>query len=298
MREYFGEEAQDYDRNFGLRRIKVKTTLVALEILDLPEGSFILDAGCGTGWSTETIRDEGYKVVGVDISEDMIKIAKEKELDVSVSDIREMDFEDEAFDGVISISVLNFVADGSKTEKEIYDNYLKAAKEKFYKGTHIEIEILNAQIEALQKNIDRLTYSEESKIPVERKKGEVEFYIPLKRIPGLNFDESRLLLQVKAKTGVVTMLITQLEQAKLDEAKDMPTINVLDWAEPPEKPIKPRIKLNLILSLLVSLFIGMLLIYFLEFINRMDQDPEISPKWQEMKQGLIKSFFFFKKSKQ
>jgi len=174
----------------------------------------------------------------------------------------------------------------------------KAAKEKFYKGPHIEIEQLKAQMEALQKNIDRLTYSRETKIPVEREEGKVEFYIPLKLIPALNFDESRLLLQVKAKTGVITMLITQLEQAKLDEAKDMPTINVLDWAEPPKKPVKPRLKLNLILSLVVSFFLGIFLIFFLEFIHKMEQDPETAPIWQEMKKGFINPIFFFKKSKQ
>jgi len=174
----------------------------------------------------------------------------------------------------------------------------KAAKEKFYRGQHIEIEQLKAQMEALQKNIDSLTYSKEPKIPLEREKGKIEFYIPLKRIPALNFDESRLLLKVKAKTGVVTMLITQLEQTKLDEAKDMPTINILDWAEPPKKPIKPRLKLNILLGFVVSLFLGIFLIFFLEFTHKMDQDPGTAPKWREIKKGLINPILFFKKSKQ
>ncbi|MBW2610397.1 MAG: hypothetical protein JRC68_08660 [Deltaproteobacteria bacterium] len=173
----------------------------------------------------------------------------------------------------------------------------KAAKERFYRGPHIEIEQLKAQMEALQNNIDRLTYSDDDKIQVQREKGTVDFYIPLTRIPALNFDESKLLLKVKAKTGVVTMLTTQLEQAKLDETKDMPTINVLDWARPPERHIKPRLKLNVILSLVVSLFLGIFGVFLLEFIQRMDKDPETSPKWQEMKKGLINTIFFFKKTK-
>jgi uncharacterized protein involved in exopolysaccharide biosynthesis len=155
-----------------------------------------------------------------------------------------------------------------------------AAKQKFYRGPHLEIEQLKAQMEAIQKNIDRLTYSKAPRVPVEEEKGKVEFYIPLTRIPALNFDESRLLLKVKAKTGVVTMLTTQLEQAKLDEARDMPTINVLDWAEPPERPIKPKLKLNILLSAVVSLFIGIFLVFLLEYTHRVGQDPETSPKWQ------------------
>jgi uncharacterized protein involved in exopolysaccharide biosynthesis len=172
-----------------------------------------------------------------------------------------------------------------------------AAKESFYKGPHMEIEQLKAQMEALQKNIDQLTYSTESEVPIELDKGKVEFYIPLKKIPALNFDESRLLLKVKAKTGVVTMLTTQLEQAKLDETKDMPTINVLEWAVPPEFPIKPKLKLNIVLSLVVSFFLGIFLIFLKEFFSRMDQDPESSPKWREMKKGLKGIVPFIKKDK-
>ena len=171
----------------------------------------------------------------------------------------------------------------------------KAAKDKFYRGSHIEIEQLKAQMEALRKNIDRLTYSKETNVPIERGKDKVEFYIPLTQIPGLNFDESRLLLKVKAKTGVVTMLTTQLEQAKLDETKDMPTINVLDWAKPPERPIKPKLKLNVLLGFVVSLFLGIFLIFLMEFSQRMSQDPEASPKWQEMKNGLLSWIPFRKK---
>jgi tyrosine-protein kinase Etk/Wzc len=170
----------------------------------------------------------------------------------------------------------------------------KASKERFYKGSHLEIEQLNAQIEALQKNIDLLTYSQDSSVPIKREGGNVEFYIPLKNIPGLSFDESKLLLKVQAKTGVITLLTTQLEQAKLNEAKDMPTINVLEWSEPPETPVKPKILLNLILGIFVSLFLGIFIVFFMEFIQRMDNDPETAPKWLEIKNGIT-GFFKFKK---
>jgi len=163
----------------------------------------------------------------------------------------------------------------------------KATKEKFYKGPHIQIEQLEAQMEALQKNIDSLTYSETGSVPIKNEEGKVEFYIPLTRVPGLNFEESRLLLKVKAKTGVVTLLTTQLEQARLDEAKDMPTINVLEWSYPPNNPVKPKIKNNVMLSIVVSFFIGIFIVFFMEFIHRMDQDPETAPKWLEMKNGIV-----------
>jgi uncharacterized protein involved in exopolysaccharide biosynthesis len=164
----------------------------------------------------------------------------------------------------------------------------KAAKERFYKGPHIELEQLDAQINAINKNIIRLTNSQDASVPVEFENGNVEFYIPLTRIPALNYDESKLLLKAKAKTGVITMLTTQLEQAKLDEAKDMPTINTLEVAEPPQKKVKPKVVLNVILGFVVSLFLGIFIIFFMEFTQRLDNDPESAPKWKEIKQGLMR----------
>jgi len=171
----------------------------------------------------------------------------------------------------------------------------KATKEKFYKGSHIQIEQINAQMEALQKNIDQLTYSQEGTVPIETEAGKIEFYIPINNIPGLNFNEKKLLLKVQAKSSVVTLLTTQLEQAKLEEAKDIPTINVLEWAGTPTVPVKPRVFFNVVLSLFVSLFIGVFIIFFLEFFERMDKDPETAPKWLEMKNSLMNLLNYWKR---
>jgi len=224
-------------------------------------------------------------------------ITADKELDIAQQELRDFQEKNRA----VSIS------DQAKETLEVLGNMeaqrvsievQKAAKEKFYKGPHMEIEQLEAQMEALQKNIDRLTYSDETSVPVEIEKGRVEFYIPLSRIPALNFEESKLLLKVSAKTGVVTMLTTQLEQARLEEAKDIPTINTLEWAAPPERPVKPRIKMNIILGFIVALFLGIFIIFFMEFMERMDQDPETAPKWLEMKKGITGLTKYLDKFKQ
>lgn len=217
----------------------------------------------------------------------------EKELDQAQIELREFQEKNNA----ISISeqaraTLNVL--GELEARLVALEVDKAAKEKFYKDSHTQIEQLDAQMEALRKNIDQLTYSQESSVPIERGGGKIEFYIPLKSTPGLNFTESKLLLKVTAKTGVVTLLTTQLEQAKLDEARDMPTINVLEWADTPTIPIEPKITLNVILSLIVSLFLSIFIVFFIEFIEHMNQDSENAQKWLEMKNS-IKSLFNFRK---
>ncbi|MFB0564053.1 MAG: class I SAM-dependent methyltransferase [Candidatus Aminicenantaceae bacterium] len=49
-----------------------------LEILSLPPRTKILDVACGPGWLCEFLARSGYNVTGIDISSDLIQIAKER----------------------------------------------------------------------------------------------------------------------------------------------------------------------------------------------------------------------------
>ncbi|MCA1575107.1 MAG: methyltransferase domain-containing protein, partial [Acidobacteria bacterium] len=46
--------------------------------LALPAGGSILDVGCGSGWLSEYFSRLGYKVLGIDISDDLIQMARER----------------------------------------------------------------------------------------------------------------------------------------------------------------------------------------------------------------------------
>jgi ubiquinone/menaquinone biosynthesis C-methylase UbiE len=64
-----------------------------------------LDYGCGTGRSTRFLRDQGFKVVGVDIADEMIAKAREQDPDgqyrvIAPGDLR--GFADEEFNLVLS----------------------------------------------------------------------------------------------------------------------------------------------------------------------------------------------------
>lgn len=54
----------------------LRTFAHIVEILDLDRRAQVLDAGCGPGWLTEFLARCGYCVVGVDVSPDMIAIAR------------------------------------------------------------------------------------------------------------------------------------------------------------------------------------------------------------------------------
>ena len=96
------------------------------EFLKPQPGMEILDIGCGTGNLSLELARLGARVTGVDISELMLAIARQKalreKLDVKFykADVHDLPFDDETFDAVVSLSALEFVSDLSEALKEAY----------------------------------------------------------------------------------------------------------------------------------------------------------------------------------
>ena len=63
----------------------------------------ILDLGCGAGRTSKILSDMGCRVIGVDISDNLIDLAKQKypNLDFRIGDATSLDFEDNYFDAVL-----------------------------------------------------------------------------------------------------------------------------------------------------------------------------------------------------
>jgi len=61
------------------------------------------------------------------------------------------------------------------------------------------------------------------------------------------------------------MLLSQYEQAKIDETKETAVVSVLDPAVPPSKKSKPSTVLNVLIAGVSSIFLGIFLAFFLNF---------------------------------
>ena len=74
-------------------------------------GKKVVDLGCGTGRDAEFFVNDSFDYLGIDSSEEMLKIAKEKVKDghFAVMDLRNIDLPSKSFDGFwASASLLHF----------------------------------------------------------------------------------------------------------------------------------------------------------------------------------------------
>lgn len=86
------------------------------------ENAAALDLGCGGGRLMERLREKGAKPIGIDISSELLKMARKKSLDVIQGSIHQLPFPNESFDIVVSnFTLLYLPPDGQeKTLKEVY----------------------------------------------------------------------------------------------------------------------------------------------------------------------------------
>ena len=96
------------------------------EVIDkyIPDGSSVLDVGCGTGRHLLFLKRKGCHVVGLDYSREMIKIAERKVKDVEIvlADMRDIPFPDDFFDfSICMFSTIGNVDPGrEKAVEEMY----------------------------------------------------------------------------------------------------------------------------------------------------------------------------------
>ncbi len=108
---YTADEIEKYARSGGMQRAQQKIALRILQLLNLEDGSKLLDLGCGVGYTAEVYLSKGFDVVGLDVLSEMLKRARAKSLKVVQGDMRSLSelFPKEKFDAVVSASALQWL---------------------------------------------------------------------------------------------------------------------------------------------------------------------------------------------
>jgi len=88
--------------------------------------------------------------------------------------------------------------------------------------------------------------------------------VQLRSLPETGLELARLLREVEKQEQLYVMLTSQYEEARVDEARDVVTVDVLDPPMPPERKDHPHRSLIIIAGFLLSLGLGMAYALFQE----------------------------------
>jgi len=128
-----------------------------------------------------------------------------------------------------------------------------------------ELARVQSSIQGLKKQLHLLESGEHGKgmLPGDR------LHPAMITVPLLALDYGRLMRELKVQETLFGMLTSRYEQAKIAEARDTPTVQVLDPAIPAEMKSKPRIRQNMMIAGALALFLSIFLAFFLEYLDRM-----------------------------
>ncbi|KPU45595.1 trans-aconitate 2-methyltransferase [Oxobacter pfennigii] len=100
-----------------------------IDSVNTAKGQVILDLGCGTGKLTVELAKNGAQVIGIDMSEEMIRKAKTNYpyLNFHIEDATELKYEN-CFDTIFSNAVLHWIKDQKKLLSSIYKALKKGGK--------------------------------------------------------------------------------------------------------------------------------------------------------------------------
>ncbi|HYC34426.1 MAG TPA: class I SAM-dependent methyltransferase [Candidatus Paceibacterota bacterium] len=120
--DWYDENAEIYARAANSTNM---ADAVSVFLKCLPPNPLVLDAGCGSGRDSKELHKGGAKVIGIDISKGMLKIAQRDNPDIEFvhGDITNMPFEDNRFDGVwaqASLVHMETIEEAKQALKEFY----------------------------------------------------------------------------------------------------------------------------------------------------------------------------------
>ena len=137
--DYIEDKAEEYNNSIWMERNQKRSTLSSIQYLfddrlddmgeneiEMGDSYLILDLGCGTGFSSEILSENGFKVIGIDILSDMLLKAREKKkkikeyrgIEFVLADINCLPIRKNSIDHIISISSYNFIIHGMENYGE------------------------------------------------------------------------------------------------------------------------------------------------------------------------------------
>ena len=94
-----------------------------------------------------------------------------------------------------------------------------------------------------------------------------EYEKRLEKLPEKELHLARLERAVKVSENIYLLLLEKYQEARINEVMELGDIRIIDNALPPDEPIKPNKKLNLAIGGILGLMLGVMLSFFIEYLD-------------------------------
>ena len=146
--------------------------------------------------------------------------------------------------------------------------------------TNSEYKKLKNELNGLQTRLNEMYHEKDDAL-----------FFALDDVPDLSLQYARLFREVMIQEKIMEFLLPQYEQAKIQEAKDTPTIQVLDRAVIPVKRVKPKRAFFVLFWGAMSLLVCIGIIFGIEYINKVKQtEPDKYTKIVDASKTLYNDF--------
>lgn len=136
-----------------------------------------------------------------------------------------------------------------------------------YADSNIRVRSVEARIGELQRQLEKM-----GGVGTTENSTADELYPSIRRLPLLGVDYADLLRRVKVQEAVYETLTREYELAKVQEAKEIPTVKVLDEPLIPQKKSFPPRGLIILIGAFASVFLGFIYVRVKTVWDGMDPD--------------------------
>ncbi len=119
------------------------------------------------------------------------------------------------------------------------------------------------ELSELQKKINQLNAGTDAS------QKDVKLLIPFKQAPELGNEYLKIYRNLEIQYKILEFVQPLYEQARVEEARNTPSVIVLDQAGPAERKAKPKGSIFAAVSLVASLLVGLIFIFFIELFSKL-----------------------------